>query len=181
MTLKEQIMKLQTYKMYEGEDTVYVERDEVLKLLEQQPSREYISRFDVLNLFNYGKLDEDIVYSADVMNAVRALPAVTPKILEPCEDCISRQAVLDEINRIGDTAFDGYNDYSDFFEFIDNLPSVTPKVKWIPVAERLPEKSGKYLVTVKNGNVYAGTYDAFSGKFQCAATAWQPLPTPYKP
>lgn len=36
MTLKEQIMKLQTYKMYEGEDTVYVERDDVLKALEQQ-------------------------------------------------------------------------------------------------------------------------------------------------
>ena len=39
MTLKEQIMKLQTYKMYEGEDTVYVERDDVLKALEQQPNR----------------------------------------------------------------------------------------------------------------------------------------------
>lgn len=37
MTLKEQIMKLQSYKMYEGEDTVYVERDDVLKALEQEP------------------------------------------------------------------------------------------------------------------------------------------------
>ena len=37
MTLKEQIMKLQTYKMHEGEDTVYVERDDVLKALEQEP------------------------------------------------------------------------------------------------------------------------------------------------
>ena len=37
MTLEEQIMKLQTYKMFEGEDTVYVERDNVLKLLEQEP------------------------------------------------------------------------------------------------------------------------------------------------
>ena len=35
MTLKEHIMKLQTYKMYEGEDTIYVERDDVLKALEQ--------------------------------------------------------------------------------------------------------------------------------------------------
>lgn len=38
MTVKEKIMKLQTYKMYEGEDTVYVERDDILKLLEQQPT-----------------------------------------------------------------------------------------------------------------------------------------------
>ena len=30
MTLKEKIMKLQTYKMFMGEDTVYVERDDVL-------------------------------------------------------------------------------------------------------------------------------------------------------
>ena len=37
MTLKEQIMKLQSYKMYEDEDTVYVERDDVLKALEQEP------------------------------------------------------------------------------------------------------------------------------------------------
>lgn len=37
MTFKEQIMKLQTYKMYEDEDTVYVERKDILKLLEQQP------------------------------------------------------------------------------------------------------------------------------------------------
>lgn len=52
--------------------------------------------------------------------------------------------------------------------------------RWIPVSERLPKKSGKYLVTVKNGNVYAGTYDEYSGRFQCAATAWMPLPQPYK-
>jgi hypothetical protein len=63
---------------------------------------------------------------------------------------------------------------------IDAVMSGIPLPEWIPVSERLPEKSGKYLVTVKNGNVYAGTYDAFSGKFQCAATAWRPLPTPYK-
>jgi hypothetical protein len=31
------MMKLQTYKMHEGEDTVYVEREDVLKALEQQP------------------------------------------------------------------------------------------------------------------------------------------------
>lgn len=37
MTIEEQIMKLQTYKMFEDEDTVYVERDDVLKALEQQP------------------------------------------------------------------------------------------------------------------------------------------------
>lgn len=52
--------------------------------------------------------------------------------------------------------------------------------KWIPCRECLPEKSGKYLVTVQNGNVYAGTYDKYSGRFQCAATAWMELPAPYQ-
>ena len=46
MMLKSQIMKLQTYKMYEGEDTVYVGRDDVLKILEQQPKTGHWIRVD---------------------------------------------------------------------------------------------------------------------------------------
>ena len=57
---------------------------------------------------------------------------------------------------------------------------VNPKFQWVPVTERLPEKPGKYLVTVRNGNVYAGTFDKISNRFQCAATAWMPLPEPYE-
>lgn len=33
--MREEITKLQTYKMFEGEDTVYVERDEVLKIFDE--------------------------------------------------------------------------------------------------------------------------------------------------
>lgn len=36
MILEDEIMKLQTYKMFEGEDTVYVRRDDILEILEQQ-------------------------------------------------------------------------------------------------------------------------------------------------
>lgn len=64
------------------------------------------------------------------------------------------------------------------------LKSVVKELKskppWIPVTERLPKKTGKYLVTVRNGNVYAGTFDETSGRFQCAATAWMPLPEAYE-
>ena len=52
--------------------------------------------------------------------------------------------------------------------------------KWTSVNEGLPEKSGKYLVTVKNGNVYAGTFSTYDNRFNCKATAWMPLPEPYK-
>lgn len=55
-----------------------------------------------------------------------------------------------------------------------------PGLRWIPCAVRLPERSGKYLVTVENGNVYAGTFSAYDRAFMCAATAWAPLPEPYK-
>lgn len=62
--------------------------------------------------------------------------------------------------------------------FADVIMNAFPR--WIPVTERLPEKTGKYLVSVKNGNVYAGTFSAYEGAFNCAATAWMELPEPYK-
>lgn len=52
--------------------------------------------------------------------------------------------------------------------------------EWIPVEEALPTKTGKYLVTVLNGNVYAGTFSTYDNRFNCKATAWMPLPEPYK-
>ena len=41
--IQDEIMKLQTYKMFEGEDTVYVERDDVLEVLKQ-----YIDLTDIV-------------------------------------------------------------------------------------------------------------------------------------
>ena len=108
------------------------------------------------------------------------------------DDLISRQAAIDAIERTdwyhinnnGELVHGANSKYDvplykaeDIYKTINGLPSVQ---RWIPVSERLPEKSGKYLVTVQNGNVYAGTFDAYSGRFQCAAVAWQPLPEPYK-
>jgi hypothetical protein len=66
MTVKEQIMKLQTYKMYEGEDTVYVERDDVLKLLEQQTCEDAVSRQAVLETID--NRIEQIKRDADEIN-----------------------------------------------------------------------------------------------------------------
>jgi hypothetical protein len=52
MTLKENIMKLQTYKMFEGEDTLYVERDDVLKLLKQEPKTEQFAKWVATEIFD---------------------------------------------------------------------------------------------------------------------------------
>jgi hypothetical protein len=81
----------------------------------------------------------------------------------------------------------GLDQYAEPMECIDTIkglqpaqPTVDPQPQWIPVTERLPEQTGKYLVSVKNGNVYAGTYDSYGGQFQCAAVAWMLLPEPYE-
>lgn len=77
MTLKNQIMKLQTYKMYEDEDTVYVERDDVLKLLEQQPYEDCISREAVIRLVEQYPGIITNRYSGLIAD-IKHLPPVTP-------------------------------------------------------------------------------------------------------
>ena len=89
MTLKNQIMKLQTYKMFENEDTVYIERDDVLKLLEQQTCGDCISRKAVNELVDELEraiLDERGCISirtprstGTIMSDILHLPSVTPK------------------------------------------------------------------------------------------------------
>lgn len=85
MTLTEQIMKLQTYKMYEGEDTVYVERDDVIRVLEQQ-SRDCKS----CKHSNNGKC----AYTEECHECMWE----NKYEQQPCEDAISREAVIDIID-----------------------------------------------------------------------------------
>lgn len=64
---------------------------------------------------------------------------------EPCEDCISRQAVLD-ITWEEPSYTDAMNVLTEVRDKVKELPSFNPKQKWIPVSKRLPG-DGKYLVT----------------------------------
>lgn len=71
---------------------------------------------------------------------------------EPCEDAISRQAVLDTMSELNAISFyesqeDSNECYHEIRKVIERLPSVTPKQSWIPVSERLPNFAGTYLVT----------------------------------
>ena len=57
--------------------------------------------------------------------------------------------------------------------------------KWIPVSERLPEKEGLYLVSVKNDHErrYSKTCQYMGRNHWFArqdVEAWMPLPEPYK-
>ena len=53
---------------------------------------------------------------------------------------------------------------------------------WIPCDERMPDKIGTYLVTVKHFGV---TFASFTGPkdnlhFNANVIAWRPIPRPYK-
>jgi regulator of replication initiation timing len=95
--IKEKVMKLQTYKMFVGEDTLYVERDDVLKLLEQEfreelssskipnksenptGSDDCISRQAVLKIYDEWFATCNIADKKESPKAkINALPPVTP-------------------------------------------------------------------------------------------------------
>ena len=116
---------------------------------------------------------------------------------EPCDDAISREAVLDALlDYWHDIQFvdgSGYDVYEDCKAVIDDLPSVTHKSgKWISVRERLPEDAQEVLYSTKTGRVFHGEYyddntdrkwfsykdDMFS--FNNVVKAWMPLPKPYE-
>ena len=61
--------------------------------------------------------------------------------------------------------------------------------EWIPCSERLPEKSGRYLVTNTRLGAFEVTWNIFyNGKgeapegwlYEDGTIAWMPLPEPYK-
>lgn len=87
-------------------------------------SREAVIK-NIKGWFDKIELNPDIL-----IDSIVTLPSVTPSYnsikteLKPCEDCISRQAVDDAIydySRSCDV------NYEQIMEFIDKLPSVTPK------------------------------------------------------
>lgn len=56
--------------------------------------------------------------------------------------------------------------------------------KWIPCSKELPKESGKYLVTLKGGDVETDSFSKVDNKWVYFNTqiAWfdRPLPEPYK-
>ena len=78
---------------------------------------------------------------------------------EPCEDTVSRQEVIDELNRLGRNAFKDDTDYDNFFAFLDSLPSVTPtkciatvKFSKEDMRELIDEKMKDIVVERKKGH-----------------------------
>ena len=133
---------------------------------------------------------------------------------EPCEDCVSRQAVNDVLRTMYDTHIvetdvgDEYIDYNDTVYEVEQLPTVEPVSKWIPVSERLPEErewigtkrfgttiSDEVYVTLEtpdgerftkhlsfqNGGLSQTDQKSMEVWFKGAVPiAWMPLPAPYE-
>ena len=121
---------------------------------------------------------------------------------EPCDNAISREAVLDTLDRM-DKALDENRTVEDYkallIECYKVLTPVTQKSgKWIPVSERLPEEAFGCLVTILDTDLktqdefenilpYAVGYDGETWNNFCGepipfeVVAWMPLPTPYEP
>jgi len=90
--------------------------------------------------------DEEVRYGdiehhyEDVMKRVEAFEmAIEALEQKPCEDCISRKDVLNQIFYSTDNSGDVVLG-SELRSRIERLPSVTPQEpRWIPVSERLPK------------------------------------------
>lgn len=104
--------------------------------------------------------------------------------IEPCEDAISRQAVLDIVNNPLNIRLDA---------IIKDLPPVTPQPKWISVNERMPEEDKTVIASTEYGVYPEAKYSKEYGwewAYESGAdywrelegvTAWMPLPKPYNP
>lgn len=104
---------------------------------------------------------------------------------EPCEDTVSRKAVLELI----ESWWLGHTKEDDLATEVKALPPVTPTQRWIPVTERLPEEEQEVLFCVHTGGIYVGyIYMHPLLKFPMAdcfimegeVVAWMPLPEPYR-
>jgi len=110
---------------------------------------------------------------------------------QPCEDCISREAVDEYITHL----LSGYlydeerTRLEELTTYIWELPSVTPKAeqKWIPVSERPEDGTWNIFTDGKTISVERYKSDAIDHFYPQGrwfdfedAIAWMPLPQPYK-
>lgn len=139
MTLKEKIMKLQTYKMFEGEDTLYIERDDVLKLLEQEPCEMTAEKYRQRMIQAFHNADTDELIAVCVLPTEKEFEHLEWLLKnhykqEPCEDSISRQAVLEIIRFEDEWLLDAKSHnadteiaFSGMRSKVNDLPPVKPK------------------------------------------------------
>lgn len=186
---------------YEGNCDIRTAMNMAIEALKAEPCDDAVKREAVLNTLDTmdKALDEDRTveaYKELLKECYKELPPVTPTAKESLvvRDAVSKQAVLDKIKEVCFSkeqkwvdfrVSHGSNGQRDFIiNFIESLPPVTPKQRWIPVSERLPEESGSYLTTTRNNAVRVNHFYAGHGHqvfgYRNNVIAWMPLPEPYK-
>lgn len=106
-------------------------------------------------------------------------PTVAIPSAEPCEDAISRQALLKLMGEEpfnwtdSDKELQEVEDYRNFRNMVEQLPSVNPQEpKWIPVSERLPEWDIECLVVDDKGEFGVGFYRDDVGAWDSPSWGW---------
>ncbi len=106
--------------------------------LEQEPSEDAVKYFDnIYKLSQTCGVTYDFIFDRvqEIETMIKTLPPVTPaEKQQPCEDCISRQAVEDAI---ADMVVNGESlGYAVAYDILSDLPPVKPQQKmgkWIRV------------------------------------------------
>ena len=62
---------------------------------------------------------------------------------------------------------------------LDTVIEAAEETRWIPMSERLPDKNGEYLVTLKQGFATFGIWVGIAENWT-NVIAYMPLPQPYK-
>lgn len=132
-------------------------------------------------------MNKSIIYKAtedkDIQEDLRKLEALQKelKALEqkPCEDAISRQALLKLMGEEpfnwtdSDEELQAVEDYRNFRNMVEQLPSVNPQdQKWIPVSERLPKIATVYRVTRCYPNNVMNPYYLVDACFFDGSNTW---------
>lgn len=68
---------------------------------------------------------------------------------------------------------------SQVFNVIKNALTIESEQRWIPVTERLPDKSNFYICTKKNRLVKTVWYSVLERAWEENVIAWRDLPEPY--
>ena len=125
------------------------------------------------------KLREDPKGDTEIDVALKC--AIKALEQQSCEDCVSRQAVIE----LCEGWWLGHTKEDDFATEIRALPSVNPqKSSWIPVSERLPEEAGMYLCSYDDDDVGTSYFDIRMNEFNVLheqVTAWMYIAEPYQP
>ena len=141
MTREQAINYLKSSGMSEEQIETVINAFTCEDCISREEAIEWMENIRSLNRYYHPKENDDETLVSEVISRLKQVPSVTPKILEPCEDCISRaevrkvlsnevfelmklHAVNPEDNPKADAMAHGVN-WS--LNTLMDLPSVTPK------------------------------------------------------